>query len=308
MSKKLIIFIVGPTASGKSKLALAVAKKINGEIICCDSMQVYKDVKILSERPSKFVIQKIPHHLYGIVSVNRKFDVNQYCLLAQQAIKEIHQRGNTPIVVGGTGLYVSALLDGIFQVDSTNAKIRNGLYEVAKKRGTPFLHNQLRKIDSQAAKKIHPNDLRRIVRAVEVFKVTGKKISDLQKKRSGIYGLYKIKIFKINVARSELYDKINKRIDCMFGNGAVAEIKKIKRVGKTAKYALGIREIRDYLKGRDTLEEARDKLKRNTRRYAKRQLTWFRRDSRIVWLKEGLEDCLPTVLKRVSSDYRKHAK
>jgi len=305
MTKKFVIFIVGPTASGKSKLSLAVARRINGEIICCDSMQVYKEIKILSERPGKNETNKIAHHLYGIVSIAKKFDVNQYCKLARNKIDEIHQRQHTPIVVGGTGLYVNALLDGIFQIESTDAKIRNGLYEFAKKEGSLFLHNQLKKIDSTAAKKIHPNDLRRIVRALEVYKATGKKISELQKERSGIYGLYKIKIFAINVARSKLYDKINKRIDSMFGKGAVGEIKKIHRIGKTAKYALGIREIRDYLQGRDTLEEAKDKLKRNTRRYAKRQLTWFRRDSRIEWLKEGLRYCLPIVLKRVSSDYKK---
>jgi len=266
MTKKFVIFIVGPTASGKSKLSLAVARRINGEIICCDSMQVYKEIKILSERPGKNETNKIAHHLYGIVSIAKKFDVNQYCKLARNKIDEIHQRQHTPIVVGGTGLYVNALLDGIFQIESTDAKIRNGLYEFAKKEGSLFLHNQLKKIDSTAAKKIHPNDLRRIVRALEVYKATGKKISELQKERSGIYGLYKIKIFAINVARSKLYDKINKRIDSMFGKGAVGEIKKIHRIGKTAKYALVIREIRDYLQGRDTLEEAKDKLKRNTRR------------------------------------------
>jgi len=284
--KKLVIFIVGPTASGKSKLALMLAKKISGEIICCDSMQVYKEIRILSQRPSQREMQIAPHHLYGIISVKKKFDAHQYSILAKQKIEEIHRRGNIPIVVGGTGFYVSALLDGIFEMKSIDINYRKKLYSLAKEKGSTFLHKKLQKIDKKAAKKIHPHDLRRIIRALEVYKVTGRRISQLQKKRSGISKLYKIKIFAIDVERDKLYERINQRIEEMFSKGAISEIKKIKRFGQTARYALGIREIKDFLNHKTTLEEAKSLLKRNSRRYAKRQLCWFKQDNRIKWLKE----------------------
>lgn len=286
--KKKVIFIVGPTAVGKSKFAIEVAKRIGGEVVSCDSMQVYRGLDILSCKASPKQRKQIPHHLISIINPSRNFNVNKFIELSKKLIGEISKRGNIPVFVGGTGLYVDSLLNGIFDGPSQDKKIRNELYRKAELYGNEYLYQRLKKIDPLAAKKIHRNDLRRIVRALEVYQITNKPISQLQKQRKGILqeGNFDIYIFGLSIQRQNLYSKINERVDIMFKQGVIREVKKIlkKRCSKTLKQALGIKEIGRYLKGDINLEEAKQLLKRNTRRYAKRQIAWFKRNLKICWL------------------------
>ncbi|MEW5758411.1 MAG: tRNA (adenosine(37)-N6)-dimethylallyltransferase MiaA [Candidatus Omnitrophota bacterium] len=283
--KSDIIFLVGPTASGKSELAYKLAKKISGEIISLDSMQIYKGMNIVAAYPKKEYLKKVKHHLIGQISPTKEFSVAEYRKKALALIEKILKKNKTPIFVGGTGLYMTIMLDGIFEGVKENPEIRARLYKEAEKFGSQKLYDKLAKLDPEAAEKIHPNDLRRIVRALEVCLSQDKKFSELKEKRSGIWGKYDIKIFGLNLNREELYNKINKRVNKMIKQGLVKEVKKLLKLklSKTAQFAIGIREIKDYLDGKITLEQAKEEMAKNTRRYAKRQMTWFNKDKRIEW-------------------------
>jgi tRNA dimethylallyltransferase len=282
--KPKVIFLVGPTAIGKTDLSLALARKLNAEIISCDSMQVYKSMDILTSKPGLKMRKKIPHHLIDAVSVDKEYNVSQYRTLALKKINQIHRKGKTPLFVGGSGLYMSVVIDGIFRVKTENPQVRQQLYRQAEKFGSAKLYEKLLDADPQAAAKIHPNDTKRIIRALEVFKVTGKPISRLQVTRKGLSDKYEIKILGLDMPRELLYQRIDARVDEMFKQGLVAEVKKLLRrsLSKTARAAIGINEIKGYLDGRYDLEEARRLVKINSRHYAKRQLTWFRKDKRII--------------------------
>ena len=286
MMREKIIFLVGPTAVGKTAAAVNLAKKINGEIISCDSMQIYKGMDIITSKPSKLLLKKVPHHLIGVISPIKEYDVSRYRKDALKKIKAIFKKGKVPIFVGGTGLYVAILVNGIFERKTEDLKFRARLYKEAIKRGSKKLHLRLKKIDSAAAAKIHPNDTRRIVRALEVFKTTGKPISLLQKQRSGLAKSYDVRIFCLNMEREKLYQRIDARVDKMFREGLLREVKKLLKLklSKTARYAIGIQELKAYFDGLYDLEEAKRLIKRNSRHYAKRQLTWFRKDKRIKWI------------------------
>ncbi|MBL7197661.1 MAG: tRNA (adenosine(37)-N6)-dimethylallyltransferase MiaA [Candidatus Omnitrophica bacterium] len=290
MKKKKIIFIVGPTAVGKSRLVISLAKKIDGEIVSCDSMQVYRGLDILSCKPSPTEKKQVRHHLIDVVRSSQDFDVSKFINLSRRLIEEIHKREKIPIFVGGTGLYLDCLLNGIFDGPGKNPKIRSELYKKAKVYGNNYLYRKLKTIDNQAAKKIHVHDLRRIVRALEVYQITKKPFSVLQKQRKGILQdkRFKIYIFGLNIPKEKLYENINKRVDEMFKRGVIRETKRIldKRCSKTFKQALGIKEINSYLRGEISLEQTKQLLKRNTRRYAKRQMTWFRKNPGIHWLEK----------------------
>jgi len=284
--KSGIVFLVGPTAIGKTDIAIALAKKINAEIISCDSMQVYKSMDILTSKPSLTVRRIIPHHLISIVSPDKEYNVSRYYKEVYRKIKEIQRRDKISLVVGGTGLYMSILIDGIFKSASPHKVIRNRLYRQAEELGSEYLYNRLKNIDPKAALKIHPHDTKRIIRALEVFETTTLAISKLQKRRKGLSEEYEIKIFGLNRQREKLYQRVGERVDRMFAQGLVSEIKRLLKLklSKTAQYAIGIKEIKGYLDGWYDLDEAKRLIKRNTRLYAKRQLTWFRRDKRIEWL------------------------
>jgi tRNA dimethylallyltransferase len=284
--KPRIIFLVGPTAAGKTALAIKMARKLNAEIISCDSMQIYKGMKILSSQPSRSDLKKIRHHLLGQVSPDKEFNVSKYRSLVLKKIREILDRGKLPLFVGGSGLYMSVVIDGIFKLKAENKKIRKKLYLQAARLGSFKLHEKLRKIDPQAASKIHPNDTKRIVRALEVFEVSGKPISELQATRIGLENKYDISILGLDIPRVELDQKINKRVDKMFRQGLVKEVKKLLKfkLSRTSCYAIGINEVKGYLDGHCSLQEAKELIKTNTRKYARRQMTWFRKDSRIKWL------------------------
>jgi len=281
-----IVFIVGPTAVGKSEVAYRLAKRLGGEIISCDSMQIYKGMEIISSQPPKFITKRIPHHLTDFIPVSKQYNVSVYRKSAIKKIKEIINRNKLPIFAGGTGLYMSVLADGIFEIKAKDSLFREKLYKKAKKYGSQALYDRLIKVDPQAALKIHPNDLKRVIRALEVYKVTGKPISLLQKQRVGLKDEYDLRMFCLNMRRDKLYKKIEARTQSMFRAGLLKEAKKLleNKLSKTAAMAIGIDEIKGYLAGEYSLEEAKNRITRNTCLYSKRQLTWFRKDKRIKWI------------------------
>ena len=284
--KRQIIFLVGPTAVGKSEVAVCLAKKINAEIISCDSMQIYKGMDIITSKPSLALREKIPHHLIDALSPAAEYNVSKYRRAALKKIKEVIERKKTPLFVGGTGLYMSILIDGIFKAKAEDKNIRERLYRKAEQKGNEYLYVKLKKVDPKAAVKIHPNDTKRIVRALEVFESTGKPISYLQKQRIGLAEKYEVMIFCLDTKRDKLYKRINERVEKMFSKGLEREVKGLlkKRLSRTAAFAIGIKELKGYFDSLYSLEEAKCLMKRNTRQYAKRQLTWFRKDKRINWI------------------------
>ena len=303
MTKQRIIFIVGPTAVGKTKIAACVAKKINAEIISCDSMQVYRGMDILSSMPTAALRKKVKHHLIGFLNPGQDYNVAKYRAQALKIIEKIRQKGKLPLFVGGTGHYMSILIDGLFKVKAQNRNTRNKLYKLASEKGTLYLHGRLKEIDPSAAQKIHPHDTRRIVRALEVYQATGRPISELQKDRKGLSQEYEIRVFCLNMGRAHLYGRIDQRVKQMFRQGLVSEVSRLikKRLSKTASCAIGIPEIRGYLSGAYELDQARQLIQRNSRRFAKRQLTWFRKDKRIEWVEAGKREPSAAVAKRILS-------
>lgn len=296
-----IIFLVGPTAIGKSALAMRLAKKLNAEIISLDSMQIYKGLNIISSKPDKNMQRQLRHHLLGVISPEKEFDSASYRKLALGIINEIHKKGKIPLFVGGSGLYMSVLVDGIFEDVKKDEALRKKLYAQGKRRGNIYLYNKLKLADKAASDKIHPNDLRRIVRALEVYELTAKPISELWLKRKGLRDKCEIKIFGLNKDRQELYNDINERVEKMFRSGAVREVKRLlnKKLSRTCQQAIGIKEIRGYLEGRYDLGYAKELLKKNTRHYGKRQLTWFRKDRRICWVDASKDNALKEIMSKL---------
>ncbi|MDD3374369.1 MAG: tRNA (adenosine(37)-N6)-dimethylallyltransferase MiaA [Candidatus Omnitrophica bacterium] len=288
MTKKKIIFIVGPTAVGKTDVAFWLAKKLKTQIISCDAMQVYKEVSILTGKPSLKMLGGIKHYLIDVISVAKNFDVSMFRQEALKAICAIEKKKTIPIVVGGSGLYMSVLLDGIFEEKDSekNFEVRKRIEENIKNNGREEALERLKEIDPISASRIHANDVRRLVRALEVFEVCGKPISQLHPNREGLWGKYDICIFVLNRDRDKLYSDIDKRVDKMFQKGAVKEIENIKgkKISRTAKSIIGFKEISEFLDGRCDLEQTKEIIKKNTRNFAKRQLTWFRRDQRLEWI------------------------
>lgn len=284
--KPRLIFLVGPTAIGKTEVGVELARKLDAEIISCDSMQVYQGMDIISSKPSGALRKKVPHHLIDIISPAKEFNASMYRKKALFAIKDIIKRGKTPLLVGGTGLYMSILIDGIFDFKTKGVAIREKLFKLSERKGSPYLHKKLQKVDPVAAGKIHPNDTKRIVRALEVFEVAGKPITQLQKQRKGLSDTFEIDIFCINMTREDLNKRIDARVARMFKMGLIEEARKLlkAKLGKTAGFAIGIRELKKYFDADIDLETAKELIKKNTRLYAKRQLTWFRKDKRIKWI------------------------
>jgi tRNA dimethylallyltransferase len=289
VNKTRIIFLLGPTAAGKSNLALKIARKINAEIISCDSMQVYKGMDIISSKLPLSIRGKIPHHLIDIILPKKEYNASLYRSSALKAIKLILRKNKIPLFVGGTGLYATAVLDGVFKGPGEDKNIRQRLYRQAVQKGTKYLYQRLQEVDHQAAEKIHPHDLKRIIRALEVWMKTKKPISQWQRKQQGIAGDFDVDIYCLYRPRQELYRRINQRVEWMFKQGLVKEVANLlqKDLSKTSSCAIGIKEIKGYLDGEYSLEEAKDLIKRHTRQYAKRQLTWFRKDKRINWINLG---------------------
>jgi len=286
MKRPSIPCIVGPTSSGKSEIAFQLAKKLNGEIISCDSMQVYRDMDIITRPPAKEMLEEVHHYLLKCYRPEDDFNASLFVEIAERVIKDIIRRRKVPIMCGGTGLYLNSLIDGIFDFPGKDDLLREDLESIAKDKGGEFLHNRLKQIDPLSAERIHTNDIRRVIRAIEVYELTGEPISKKQEERSGLGKEYEFNIFALDLPRDILYEKINSTVDKMFEEGLINEVERLNKItlSKTASQALGLKEISNYLEGTVTIEEAREDLKRNTRRYAKKQLTWFRGDSRVQWI------------------------
>ncbi|MDO8885407.1 tRNA (adenosine(37)-N6)-dimethylallyltransferase MiaA [Candidatus Oleimmundimicrobium sp.] len=295
--KEKVLVIVGPTAVGKSKIAIELAKKHNGEIISADSMQVYKGMSIGTAKLSSDEMQGVKHHLIDVAEPTENFSVAEYQKLARKAIFSILQRDKLPILVGGSGLYIKAVIDELgFPKGTLKSTFRQDIEKQAKD-DPKSLHKQLSKLDPSAAKKIHPNNIRRLIRALEIVNITGKSYADYHKNWEKESSLYNVKIFGLNLNREKLYAKIDKRVEQMFKNGLVEEVEKLVSSGKlkstTALQALGYKEIIRYLNGQIVLDEAKELIKQRTKNFAKRQLTWFKRDKRIKWIDtDGKEQSL----------------
>jgi len=279
-----IIFIVGATATGKTEVAYELAKQINAEIVSCDSMVFYKESGIITSKPPRYMLDCVKHHFVGMISVEDTYNIFDYYVSATNKINDLF-KNNIPVVVcGGSGLYVKALLDGIFKGAGQDAGLRKKLEEQAQKYGKEHLREELNKVDPQTAGKV--KDLRRIIRALEVFYLTGIPLSQKKQEAKGLWGNLPIKIFGLNFKREKLYERINKRVDVMFENGAVEEVRGLLKfsLSNTAEKIIGIKEISGYLKDEYNIEQAKELMKKNTRNLAKHQLTWFRADKRINWL------------------------
>ncbi len=286
MSKK-VIFVVGPTASGKTDLSIALAKEFGGEIISADSMQIYKGIHIASAAPSLEEQEGVPHHLLEFLDLNEQFSVADYTKLAKEKIEEISSKGKVPIIVGGTGLYISALLDNTRFTDcKTDSALRLELEEEYEKVGADEMLKRLCEFDPESAASLNKSDKKRIIRCFEIYKTTG--LTKTEQNAASHLEDADFDALVIGVTfedREKLYDRINKRVDLMIENGLLEEAETTLNQGsKGAFQAIGHKELYGYLNGECTLDEAVELLKRQTRRYAKRQLTWFRRDSRINWI------------------------
>lgn len=296
MKKIPLIAVVGPTAAGKSDLGIKLAQKYNGEIVSADSMQIYKGIPIASAVVTNEEMQGIPHHLTQFLNIDTAFTVADYVNLAKDKINEIYFNGKQPILVGGTGLYVNSLVDGIsFASEEENAALREELCYELDTFGGEYMLEKLRAVDPVTAEKLHPNNTRRILRALEVYKKTGITFSrqnELSKQNGSQYDTIMIGI--TYYSREKLYDRINKRVDKMIQNGLISEAEKTLNlpVGVGAAQAIGHKEIHKYLKGDATLNDSIETLKMQTRRYAKRQLTWFNRRTDIEWVYADNEDAM----------------
>ena len=283
-----LIFILGPTAIGKTEVAIELARRIDAEIGSLDSRQVYRDMDIGTAKPTAEEQHAIRHHLVDCADIREPFSVAEYQNLADAAILDIHARNRRVIVAGGAGLYFRSLVDGLFWGPGANLTIRTRLRGEAEKYGASRLHERLCQCDPASGSRIHPNNLMRIIRALEVYELSGKPISQLQKQWRSKKVRYTFSAFGLNMPRPGLYSRIEKRVDRMIEDGLVEEVKGILEHERSrdcgALKSFGYKEIIDYIDRKMTIDEAVELLKRNTRRFAKRQLTWFRNDPRLVWL------------------------
>lgn len=302
--KPKVIVIVGPTASGKTDLSIKLAKELNGEIVSADSMQIYKKMTIGTAKPTKDEMQGIPHHMIDIIEPNEDFNVAMYKKMAEAKIEEILNKGKQPIIVGGTGLYIDTLVNGIeFQEIENDMEYRKQLEMQAEVNGVDWLFEKLKTVDPESAKVIEKNNIRRVVRALEIFKVTGKTKTEID--RESIKGSkYEYIIFGLLWDREILYDRINLRVDIMLKDGLVNEVKTLIEndgFSKTALQGLGYKEVIEYFDGKIDYEEMIEKIKMETRRYAKRQMTWFKRNKNIIWLDaKDKEKMFSEVLRRIN--------
>ena len=292
MQKQKVIVIGGPTASGKTALSIELAKKINGEIVSADSMQIYKDMDIGTAKPTAEEMQGIKHYMLDFLSPEERFSVADYKKRAKEAIKEILEKGKVPIVIGGTGLYIETLIYEIeFAQIDTDLSYRKELEKIVEEKGLEYLYNKAIEIDPEAMKKISPNDQKRILRVLELYHQTGKTKTQLDaESRKEVE--YDYKLFAINMDREKLYDRINRRVDIMLKDGLVEEVKALCKKYKkfpTAMQGLGYKEVVEYLNGDASYEEMVEKIKTESRRYAKRQITWFKKYENLTWI-DGLSD------------------
>lgn len=297
-----VLVILGATGVGKTKASLQVADKIKGEVICADSRQIYRFMDIGTAKPKPEERKRIVHHLIDIVNPDEKFTAADFSKEAKKIIRDLMTDKKSPVVVGGTGLYIRVLTKGLFRGPKGNSKIREKLKKLAQNKGREFLHKKLGEVDLEAASKIHPNNLIRVIRALEVYELTGISISELQKK--GEYDTREFDFIKIGLCldRKKLYQNIEKRVDHMMDEGLLQEVKQMKGLGYSKELTplktLGYKELFSYLEGNLSLPEAVDLIKKNTRNYAKRQLTWFKKEKDISWFDVETSDLITMIVEK----------
>ena len=305
MKKKPLVVLTGPTAVGKTKASIGLAKVIGGEIISADSMQVYEYMNIGSAKIRPEEMQGVPHYLIDDLKPWDEFHVVRFQQMAKNAMEQIYANGHIPIVVGGTGFYIQALLYDIDFTDTAqDDTYRVELENLVKEKGAAYLHNMLRKVDPKSAEDIHANNVKRVIRALEYYRQTGQKMSEHNEEERRKESPYEFVYFVLNAPREQLYARIDRRVDQMIEEGLVDEVKHLKELGCTKEMVsmqgLGYKEFFDYFDGRMTLEDTIDKIKKDTRHFAKRQLTWFRREKEVIWLNkkeyEQEKDLLDSVL------------
>lgn len=289
--KKPLIILTGPTAVGKTKASIGLAKAIGGEIISADSMQVYRHMDIGSAKITKEEMADVPHYLIDVLEPEEEFHVVRFQQMAKAAMADIYSRGKIPIIVGGTGFYIQALLYDIdFTENEGDSVYREKLEALAKEKGAAYLHGQLAMVDPKSAEEIHANNIKRVIRALEFYHQTGQKISEHNERERQKESPYQFCYFVLNDRRECLYERIDQRVDQMIRNGLVQEVQTLKERGCTKQMVsmqgLGYKEIFSYLEGDCSLEEAVYIIKRDTRHFAKRQLTWFKRERDVIWVQK----------------------
>lgn len=284
-----LFILAGPTAVGKTEISIKLAKELNGEIISCDSMQIYKEMDIGSAKITEEEMNGVPHYLIDILSPKEEFSVAAFKEKSETIIEDINSREKLPMVVGGTGLYINSLIFNYsFGDTNKDEEYRETLTKIAEEKGKEYVHNMLKDIDIESYNKLYPNDLKRVIRALEIYKVTNKTMSEYLKEQN-IYDIpYNVYYYVLNMDREKLYERINKRVDIMMEKGLLEEVKALKEKGYTkdmqSMKGIGYKELLSYLEGEISLERAVEMIKQFSRNYAKRQLTWFRKDKRVTWI------------------------
>ncbi len=288
MEKQFVVVICGPTATGKTSMAVQLAKEFDGEIISADSMQIYKGMQIATAKPTEEEKQGITHHLMGFYDPCESFSVADYVKLGHEKIAEVAAKGKLPMIVGGTGLYINSLINNlVFEDSECDYEYREELRQIAIHKGNEYVLEMLREIDPATANTLHPNNLSRVIRALEVYKVTGKTMSEMQQQSRTQPSPYEPCMIALDYDRELLYERINKRVDIMLAEGLIDEAKEFFSHDRypTATQAIGYKELFPFFCGEKDIDECVENLKRETRKYAKRQMTWFRKEKRIHWIK-----------------------
>lgn len=283
-----LLVVTGPTASGKTALGVALAKEYNGEVISADSMQIYKGLNVATAKPTEDEMEGVPHHLIGIIDIGESFSAADYVKLAKEKISDITGRGKLPIMVGGTGLYINSLIDNIsFDSAETDGSVRRRLTQEAEELGAEEMHRRLAEIDPETAEAVPHQNIVRVIRALEIYELTGTRFSDYKRTNKGSDSDYNVCMIGLGFRdREKLYERINRRVTVMAENGMIEECRAVYENGGqgTACQAIGYKELIPYFENNAELEDCLDKIRQSSRRYAKRQLTWFRRDDRIDWI------------------------
>ncbi|MCD8222802.1 MAG: tRNA (adenosine(37)-N6)-dimethylallyltransferase MiaA [Clostridiales bacterium] len=312
--KKNLIILTGPTAVGKTAVSIRVAQELGGEIISADSMQIYRYMDIGSAKVTKEEMDGVPHHLVDVLDPRENFNVARFQMMAKEALAGIYERNHIPVIVGGTGFYIQALLyDVNFAEDGNHFEIRRELEALGEERGNEYLHERLRQIDPESAQAIHANNRKRVIRAIEYYRLTGQKISEHNQTEREKESPYQFYYYVLTCDRARLYQRIEQRVDQMLDAGLIDEVYRLKEMGcqrgMVSMQGLGYKEILDYLDGICSLEEAVSILKRDTRHFAKRQITWFKRERDVRWL--YLEDFgydREKIVRHICEEFRKETK
>ncbi len=302
--KSRLLCLLGPTAVGKTEIAIQLAQCLNAEIVSVDSRQIYRQMDIGTAKPTPEEQQQARHHLIDCADISQPFSVADYQSLADTVIADIQSRGKRVLLVGGAGLYFRAIVDGLFEGPGADQSLRKRLEQEASQHGAGVLHERLRACDPESADRIHPNNLIRVIRALEVYELTGTPMSELQQQWHPEKQRYPFVAFCLTMPRAQLYHRIEQRVDVMLANGLIAEVESLLAAGyardSVALQSFGYRELIAYLDGKCPYVEAISQLKQNTRRFAKRQLTWFRKDTRLEWIdRESTLDIVGDILKKI---------